>query len=210
MTFRKWIENFWYYYKWLFLTACVFVLFIAICVVQFATKSDPDLSVLYVGPKALSESDCEGIISLTESIIQDCNGDGKTSVAFQSVTYAPLTANLTEGQNEKAKEIVRRIQNEMLAGDAQILLVDSSIFNDLASAGALYNLYAVFSTPPAGLVDDYGIVLSTTRLYHTREFSVFSGDTLLCIRAQSADFTKDQNDLSGTIENFRALLDIPL
>ena len=198
-TFGKWIDNFWYYYKWFFLCALVFVLLIAICVYQFAAKRDADLTLLYIGHATLSDPDCKKVIDAAESTVTDVNGDGDVTVDFKTIVYAQTDADLPQGQRERATEIVRRIQNELIGGDSQVLLVDRSVFSALSGSGALFNLYGVYQTLPASSIDDYGIPIRATRLSDLVGSTALPADTILCMRAPSADLSPEPADLADTI-----------
>ena len=54
-SFSKWLDNFWYHYKW-HTIAVIFVLAVAIvCTVQLVNRSDYDAVIAYAGSKNVSK-----------------------------------------------------------------------------------------------------------------------------------------------------------
>ena len=46
----KWLDNYWYHYKWTTIIVVSFAVILTICIVQMATKETYDITVLYTGP----------------------------------------------------------------------------------------------------------------------------------------------------------------
>ncbi len=182
MTPRQWIANFWYYYKWFVLLGLVFVTFITIATVQYFTKVEPDISLLYVGQENLSDANCKKIIAAAEEKVSDVNGDGKVSVNLQSFTLLSDYDLLTPGQKIQAMEKYQGYSDEILSGDGAVLLLDEYFYAELAQNGALVNLYEVFSELPDSATDYFGLRLGDTPLYKKDGFSSLSPDTVLCLK----------------------------
>lgn len=186
MTPKQWIANFWYYYKWFVMLGIVVFTLIAICTVQFFFKADPDLGILYAGAIDVAERDCKEIIAFSESKISDQNGDGKISVSFQNFVLLSEYDLLTEGQQLQAKEEFQAYSDEILSGEASVLILDEYFYGALAEQGALINLYEIFSELPGSAVDYFGLKLSKTPLYKKAGFSSLPADSIVCLKASSA------------------------
>ncbi len=185
MTPKQWIANFWYYNKWFVLLGIVFVLLFGIATVQYFTKSDPDVSLLYVGEKAISDAECKKIIKSTEEIVFDVNSDGEVSVNLQSFALLSDYDYLSEGQKIQAMEEYQEYSDEILSGDGAILFLDEYFYIELAENGALVNLYEIFDKLPKSAIDMYGVKLSKTSLYKKEGFSSLPKDTIVCLKFSS-------------------------
>ncbi len=188
MNLRQWIANFWYYYKWFFLLGVMIFIFVVIASVQLFSKSTPDASLLYVGPRSISDRRCGEIISVSQEVMHaDYNGDGKKKITLKTVTLSTDYQALIDqpGGNQTEFEAYLDYHNEIVGGDACILLLDPYFFQELADDGALMTLYEIFGdeAPEAG--NDYGIRLDSLPLYSQQGFSALPPDTMLCMRYAS-------------------------
>ena len=67
---KKWLENYWYHYKWATIIVLFFVTVFAIGIYQMASKSDYDTQIVYAGPVILmSEDQVEGVSDAFEAIL---------------------------------------------------------------------------------------------------------------------------------------------
>ena len=72
----KWLDNFWYHYKWHTIIGAVFAVFLAVCIGQMASKDKIDSYIMYAGPIALTAQEIEDIEGAFETVVRDYNGDG--------------------------------------------------------------------------------------------------------------------------------------
>lgn len=182
MTPRQRIANFWYYYKWFVMLGIVVVTFLGIATVQYFTKTEPDVSLFYVGSTSISDARCEEIISSVKERIQDTNGDGKIGVDLQSVVLLSDLDLLSKGQEIQAMEEYQTYSNEILSGDGAILLLDEYFYSELAQSGALVNLFEISSELPSSAIDYFGLKLSKTKLFREEGFSSLPSDTIVCLK----------------------------
>ena len=194
MTFGKWIENVWYYYKWFILLGIVVLTGIVIASVQFFSRTDPDASLLYVGPRVISEENCEKILSVVEKrMLSDPNGDGKLKAEMKTValstSYRELIGNELPGQTEYNAYL--DYQNEILAGDGCILLVDPLFYEELKSDRAIMPLSDIFSELP-DFAKECGFRLQDLSLWKEDGFSTLPGNTVLCFRFASSYSIQDE------------------
>ena len=182
MTPIQWVENFWYNYKWFVVLFLVVATFIGIATVQYFTKSEPDVSVLYVGSKNLSDADCKRIIASTESRISDWNEDGKIKVNLKNFVLLSDYGLLTQGQKTQVREEYQEYSEEILSGDGAILLLDDYFFRELSQDGALVNLYEVYDVLPPAAVSDFGLRLGDTSLYREGGYASLPKDTVMCLK----------------------------
>ena len=194
MTPRQWISNVWYYYKWLILLGVVILSFLTISAVQFLMKTDPDITLLYVGPARVGEEDCANIISYAESFLEDFNGDGEIKADLLTIGVDFDYEKLSYREQIQAMEKYQSYTDEILVGDCCILLLDSNFFESLCNSGVLVNLYAVFEELPPSACHSYGLRLGDTSLHAQAGFSSLPADTVLCLKYASPLTNVDLED----------------
>ena len=86
-SFKEWIENYFYHYKWHTVIALVVIFAIVICSLQMCEKTSYDLHVMYAGSEDIRMSAKEGDISEYQKLlsgikpyVSDANGDGRCSL----------------------------------------------------------------------------------------------------------------------------------
>lgn len=84
---KEWWEYFWYYYKWHTIITAFAVLFVAVTVVQCATKPQYDITMTYAGHKLYSDGEMSRMAEGLEQYIDDIDGDGKQSIFFQQLNF---------------------------------------------------------------------------------------------------------------------------
>ena len=207
LSLNKWIANFWYYHKWLFLLGVVFVLFAVIATVQYAAKTEPDASLLYVGPQVISNAQADNIRNSVVSVMtEDPDGNGKKSVDLKTITlpseYGEVLAQ--EVPIDAARDAYQAYSDELLAGDSCILLLDETFFLELSADGALMPLDEALGAQPEN-ADAYGIRLKELKIRHLPGFSSLSGDTVLCIKYVSAQKKESLEELARIEEGNKSV-----
>ncbi len=108
-SFSKWLDNYWYHYKW-HTIAVVFVIIVAIvCTVQLLNRSEYDAVIAYAGSKDISKKaengDVAEIVTLQSSlkdVVTDVDENGEVSISLESFFWlsaeeiAALEAELAE------------------------------------------------------------------------------------------------------------------
>ena len=51
----KWLENYWYHYKWHTLIVAFFVIMLTVMGVQMCSREDNDIYIIYAGPELISD-----------------------------------------------------------------------------------------------------------------------------------------------------------
>ena len=90
-SFGKWLDNFWYHYKW-HTIAVIFVLVVAIvCTVQLVNREEYDAVIAYAGSKDVSKKSENGdvaeIITIQTSlkdIVEDVDENGEVSLSLET------------------------------------------------------------------------------------------------------------------------------
>ena len=204
--FKK-LDNFWYHHKWKTIIISFLLLTLTVCIVQFAGREETDLYVLYAGPYKFGQTDTRRMQAAFSSIATDRTGDGKCNVTL--IDLYLMSDEQIAGEVAKAQaagedvrvnyELFRSnrktFDEQILAGDAVICLLDPWLYADVRDAGGFLPLAEILGEKPDCAVDDYAVRVADTPA--GRYFSILSGldaDTLLCVRRMSSfSFFKGQS-----------------
>lgn len=195
----KWLDNYWYHYKWQTLMVLLFAVFLVIATGQLVTRPKLDINVLYTGPHVFGSSEIHSVEDAFEKVMSgDYNGDGTRGVGLTDISL------MTEEQIVKAKteavsaggtlvvnanamrETERKFNLEISSGDSVICLLDPYWYVEVKAASGFLPLSEALGYKPEFALDDYGVRLRDTEF--GQFFTVFSElpeDTVLCIRRLS-------------------------
>lgn len=196
---RKWLENYWYHYKWTTIVA-VFLLFVlGIGIFQMATKEEYDLDVLYTGPAMLTVEQKRDLSAAFASVMsKDFNEDGSKMVLINDITVLSDEQVAEKEAEAKAEsdslyydyknreDAISRVSTLISTGQTVICLMDEYMYEKYASQDAFLKLEDVLGTKPEYALDDCSVYLGDTPF--GKYFSAcmaLPSDTILCIRKQS-------------------------
>ena len=73
----KWLDNFWYHYKWTVIVVAFFVIVLIVCIAQMAVDPAYDINIGYSGSYGFSAAEAERMYNtLSGALPEDLNGDG--------------------------------------------------------------------------------------------------------------------------------------
>jgi len=194
----KWLENYWYHYKWHTLIAAFFVIMLTVMGVQMCNREDDDIYIIYAGAELISDERREHIKDAFQQVMpKDYDGDGAKRVDFMDIilmnheelkqAYANGANQyfLNEGTVESSKET---LSVQAMAGDYVIFLIGSEWYANLHKAGAFVTFDELdalgIALPEEGVrYDDCAYYLNS--LDFAKFFTCFEGfpeDTLICVR----------------------------
>ena len=212
--FLRWLDNFWYHYKWPTVGIAFAILVVLVCTLQTCSRETYDVKVIYAGRASLTSEQITGIDRLLDMTVpEDFDKDGEKNAAIlRHTVYSKEQIEEIRKQNQKeieekgdeATEIYINSQfnseeydsvySEISGGAAVICFMDPWLYEELkANKGGAYLrlLYdggedSMFSEPVEGLLEDgYGVRLGDTELY--REYKVLRAlpeDTVICMIAR--------------------------
>ena len=185
------LDNFWYHYKWPTVFVIVVSIIVLVCTLQLCQRKEYDFRYLYAGPTELSREESEAIREALEEL--SSGGEFPSpSVGFNA--YFLMTPEQIEAANAalrpEGKEVNQALvnnnaevfDNEVMAGDVFIFLLDPAWYEAHRSAGFLSVRDLIPDAPDSALYDDAALRLSATVLADDPAFAVLSDDTLVVIR----------------------------
>lgn len=194
----KWLDNYWYHYKWRTIIILFFAVIVIFCTVQVATKTDPDINAVYIGPSVLTDSAVSAMEEVLAGRIDDLNGDGETVVQLAKVVILSdeqLEALEQEASEEEdsvfydpslRSEAIRQARFYLSGGSMPLCFIDEYMYEMFKDEGLFAPLSDILGEKPANAKDDYGVYLKDTEF--GQYFSVFEElpeETVVCVAVHS-------------------------
>ena len=196
--FLKWLDNYWYHYKWPTIAVAFVVVVLSVCLWQTATTSKYDMLVVYSGPVKLSQDQTAQFCEVLSHVMpEDYDGDGKKNASMNAYhVYSADQIKKIESETDEAgvhgqvDRYMNSSQNDlynnyMMTGDASLCFLDPWLFESM-SKEYFCPLSEIFGEEiPKGAVDGYGIRLGDTDLY--RDYGILRklpADTVICLQTQ--------------------------
>lgn len=205
--FYKWLDNFWYHYKWITLIALLFATIIIVSTVQILTREVGDIYVLYAGTKVVSLQDSLYIEKAFETIDEiDHNDDGEINAIVRTLTImSPEDISASNDAHEEAvgaknegyiineqmlgaqmSNSMQTFNQEILGGDSVICLLSPYTYKIVRDADGFLPLGDVLGYTPEGAYDECAVYLKDTDFGKREGLSSLPEDTLFCIRRISS------------------------
>ncbi len=130
--FGKWLENFWYYYKWHTIAIIVVAIGVAIGIGSCVNRESVDLCIYYLSkdPLVYSEDKINLLHSL-EPYVEDFDGDGEVRLELR---------NYYVGDEDTVESQLEQFRNEYIGGGVMLLLADETGVEQLVETGWLGNI----------------------------------------------------------------------
>ena len=206
-SFRAWVENYWYHYKWHTIVALFIIIIGAVLVTQMVTKEKYDIKAIYSGPAQLDGGELEKISdAFSELLSDDINGDGKiNAITYGEYLLSPEQQKELEAEAKKqsiaenteyvflytAEDRNNALNNTntlVATGEAIICLMDKYNYDILRNNNAFATLDEVLGYTPEFARDEYSVYLKDTDFgkYFESAFELLPEDTIICIRQKVA------------------------
>lgn len=214
--FKKWIENFWYHYKWQTILVVFFLTFIIIAVTQMATKDKIDVNVFYTGPYVFSPREIGQVEEAYEALMTyDYNGDGEKGAEFTNIVLLTNDQVLKIREDSKSganspdvvddividANAIREAENvfnqQIFAGQVLVCMMDPYWYNEVKNAGGWCKLSDILGYKPDFACDDYSVLLKDMKFaQYFKVFARLPEDTRLALRTIStvSSFTQKEKE----------------
>ena len=218
--FFKWLDNYWYHYKWVTIVVAFFLVVFIVCTVQTCTKKNGDVLLTYAGPASLDIDDKVVIENAAEKVLakySEKQSDITVSVASYYVLSRDQIQNIEKQTDSEGyalyvdKSFVSNekdsFESQLKTGSGSVILLEKwiydSFFDSEGATERLVPLSEVFGTTPEGAIDDYGVRLGDTRFYKDNpQLSFLSPDTVICLHSKIIG----QKKYDQQVEAFKALV----
>ena len=177
--FLRWLDNFWYHYKWPTLIVAFFLLVGLICFTQCIGGEDTDLTVAYAGGAVLSGEeqlavgDVLGMLLATEEMpggkslalhtfpIYDEEQTRALSTDEEGV-FSPYAFNSLK---QASADNLGQMSSFVKTGEGAIWLVSPYVYETLSLSARAVPLSELFESEPEAAYDSHAIRLADTELY---------------------------------------------
>ncbi len=209
------LENFWYYYKWHTIIGAFVLVFAVILTLQFCTKEEYDLHILYAGEKNISSASLSGdgdseyslLVSALESASGKTENGENVNISLQVLRVLSesqleeVTKDMNSSMDKSAfesgiAENYSQLHNYIMYGDYYLLLLSEDMFLafdkklDGESIFAPISQYTKSGTDYE-YINERGIYLSSLEIYSEPAVSVLPANTVVCIRLSGVSGTRD-------------------
>ncbi len=130
MTFKKKIENFWFYHKFKVLTGLLIALIIAVGVHSCVNKQSVDMYVLYMINGAYSSASNEELAKKMEQYVDDIDGDGEKRVQIITISFSEVLGRTDQSQDAT----LTRLVGQIASGPALFYVFDDANYQELKNA----------------------------------------------------------------------------
>lgn len=219
--FLKWLDNYWYHYKWVTIGVAFAILVVTVCTLQMCSQSKEDLVVVYAGRNTLSVEEQNNVSRVLEAIApRDFDGNGEVLISLNA--YGILSKEQVEekraetGADGKPLYVDNSYNSNqydtynkyIMTGESSILFLDPWLYESLVSAGRLKSLGDALGYVPDSAYGEYGVRLGDTPLYNS--YSVMQKmheDTVICLlKPYVAGNSSKEDYYERELEMFEALV----
>ena len=189
--FRKWLDNFWYHYKWHTIFSIFGVLVVIFIVVNVISDTTYDIYIMY-GGKYITGSESEAVNEAFCSIAgDDYDGDGKITANISHIPCISGDEDKLTGQERKLNyDADETLQNQLPAGNYYIFILERELyerFND-NNPSIFVPLSALFEKIPESAYDEWGIYLDKLDFYKKDGVDNLKGDLIICLANPTEGF----------------------
>ncbi len=218
--FLKWLDNYWYHYKWPTIAVAFFVVVIAVCLIQSITIEKKDILITYAGPTSLTGDEKLAIeTALTDALPEGFGDNGREGKAgfVPYLIYSKEQIKEIEERNSESEDPIyidtvfianeySTLNSQYKTGSCSIYLLEEWLYRELlkedGTTDRLKPLSEVFGETPEGAIDAYAVRLGDTELYkNSPALRVLPEDTVLCMHEDLVG----QRDYEKLVEAFKLM-----
>ncbi len=203
----RWLDNFWYHYKWTVIIVAFFLLVLIVCITQMFSDPVYDINITYSGPYGFGMSDANAMYhDLSTALPQDINGDGGKYAGFiRYQIYSEEEIEAEWKQVEEARRIAEaagedpsdiqssinlsynstqytQFRNALMTGQCYVYLCSPFIYEEMKASGRVCRIADVTDDLPAHLHDEYTVLLKDTKLWESSDvMQMLPEDTVICL-----------------------------
>ncbi len=220
----KWLDNFWYHYKWTVLIVAFFVITFAFCFSQCTQRRVSDSYITFVGGYTPQLEEIAAIEQIFYQIHQQTDVQKATSVGFSSYPFytegelKALYTNPETGEvdtygfalaKQSNKDRYDSFSSYMMTGECSIWLVSNYIYENKFRESMAVELSKNFDVLPSSAYDEYAIRLGDTELYQYYDaLQVLPEDTLIVLSPAFAVYGAASNEAryKAVVELYRSIV----
>lgn len=202
---KKWLENYWYHYKWHTVFGVAGVILVIVLIVQLASKVNYDALFMYVGDDNISATEHTEIVKALEKNCTDITENGKIEINFSRTAFISDTSGAADAQ---VNAVGSDFLSTLLHQPYYIYFIRKDAYEQYK--GAFVPLSDIFGDEiPGSAYDEKGILLAETDFYRNNSvFSCMSDDVIIALKEKPYVFSVFGNQKKAEEKSFRAHLSI--
>ena len=207
--FLKWLDNFWYHYKWTVIVVAFFLFVGIVCLVQCSGRESADLTVTYAGGFVFNEEERAALSNALESVSPVKKGE-EQSMTVMLNTYSmfseeELRKMFTNENGElnvygyntakaQTQDQFSTMGNFVKTGESAIFFVSPMVYEELNLKKLAQPLSKLYDSTPANAYDEYSVYLKDTAFYQYFEAIQFLPEDTLIVILQPLVFGASSNE----------------
>ena len=223
--FIKWLDNFWYHYKWTVIVVTFFVAVAVVCLVQLFSRPKYDTSIVLATSYRMDNAEYGEFEALMQSLMPkdfDGNGEKKINVVVYQY-YSPAEIEQAKAEAERESDLfvinpqynnseLNAFTNFTMTGETSVCIVSPDVYARLCEKDRVLPLSMIYEAGnmPAGTREDgKGIDLAATDLYkYNPAMAVLPNNSILCIlRPSVSGYSSKEKNYEKEKLFFAALAD---
>ena len=204
--FKERATNFWFHYKWHSIVSLILVFVTIVCSLQFCTKQDYDIHVMYAGCHVVGKTAPEGsdaevvkIISSLKRVSKDHDGDGSLNINFTNYYFLSQEEQQAAGTNVDYAFLSndkKSLEGALSFSEYYLCLISPSVYetyNENGEIDMFISLDEYKSKISESAFYAYNAIkLAETDFYKMPGISELPADTLICIKTPSVLSSKSE------------------
>lgn len=133
----KWLDNYWYHYKWPTIIVAFFLIVGIVLTVQLFSRPNYDAYVMYVGDAPIPNTQYQDILDSLKSAAKDYNKDGEIRINFSKTAY------ISDEENEMASSVnsvAVQFMSSMIVQPYYIYLISADVYELYKDSGVFVPL----------------------------------------------------------------------
>ena len=224
--FVKWLDNFWYHYKWHTIVIAFFLFVGVVCFVQCSTsQGSAAIRLAYVGGYEPTAEERQNILNVFESVSPEEEGTGvgmavdlRTFGVYSEEQIKKLCWDEEAGQvhtpsanslQQLSHSNFEQFYSYSQTGDSAVWLVSENVYRENLDRSRIRPLSDLYQTAPESAYDEYAIRLSETALYNYYDaLKALPEDTLIVLPRQLVlGSSSDDGTYATFVAMFRAIVE---
>lgn len=202
---KKWLENYWYHYKWHTIFGIAGVILVTVLIFQLAAKVNYDALFMYVGDDNISSTEYTEIVKALERNCTDTTENGKIEVNFSRTAYISDTSSASDAQiNASGSDFLSTMINQPY----YIYFIRKDAYKKYKDA--FVPLSDIFGDEiPESAYDDRAILLSETDFYKNNSvFACMNDDVVIALKEKPYVFSVFSGQKKSEEKSFAAHLSV--
>ena len=227
----RWLDNFWYHYKWTFIIVVFFIFIGIVCLVQFLTRPSYDTSLVYAAayrmnneeraefedllnrfcPSDFNEDDEKRVNLVVYQIYSEAEYESE-SEAYAAETNEDGEPNAFHINRQYNSDEYKNLNSYTLTGETSVYILSPYLYGTLMESERLKPLSEIYTDgnlPQGAMADGFGIRLSETDFYkYNPAAQVLPENAIICLhRPTLAGRGKNAELYADDVAFFKAIVD---